>query len=542
MKHLVRTLFEVVHRVAQVGTLHVVDVDHVLLFISANRQRFRIRAGISVTIDRDHFVRRLNLSPVRHILHGLRIRKLRVRILLQILHRVAVQITLVFDSYNGRAIRPNFLLFKRLGSKALHSISLRIGRLANRAFERLIRIVGILNIGCAVYGLKAMLNSVGSLIELEVQLQHQRAVAGDNAGKHVVLVIRFEHVLVVFLSRLIVGGNGNFRVRGGRALVAAVERVSAIAVLIVELDGVLGVGVRRPDGVEDIFAAIIQQHFLTQSESVALSIAGSVPAGQGVASAGKGILALGGDGFVIGAGHTLAWAVAAVGLIDQRSVAGTRAPHAGEGHIALDLVLIAGLVGVLAIRPAEEVLTVRRNQLIGGHQVGIAVFRILLAIRRSRHIALAGYVGNGEGAVLGVVGVEGDVAVNLGINVEGVTGAFRAGAPAAPGIAGLVGHDLFLKLIQLCGNRIAIGNIADGFSSATLNGHAYIAGKGRLNPLGVDSNTIHGHGFAFEFIFLFAFRVNKPTGENIPFLARGGIRSVELNVSICDALLILIGF
>ena len=286
---------------------------------------------------------------------------------------------------------------------------------------------------------QVMMDGVARGVELEVQLQHQRTVAGDNAGKHVVLVIRFEHVLVVFLSRLIVGGNGNFRVRGGRALVAVVERVSAIAVLIVELDGVLGVGVRRPDGVEDVLAVVVVHLHLRVGGDGAFALGGGVPALEGVAHAGEGVGGSGGDGLIIGEVFNHVLACAAIGLVGQGCASGTSAPLGGEGDdvpfisvIALDLILVAGLVGGRAVRPAEEVLAISSNQLARGHEVSKAVLRVGLAIHRSGYVVLAGNIFYSEGAVL-------------------------AGTPAAPGIAfANLRHDFRLLFVQRGFNRVAL--------------------------------------------------------------------------------------
>ena len=387
-------------------------------------------------------------------------------------------------------------------------------------------VVGNFDIGV----LQIMMDDVGRSVELEVQLQHQRAVACNFALQHVVFVIRFKDVLAVFLGGLIGVSNGNSRIRGGLTLVAAIERVSTIAILIVELDGVLGVGVRLPDGVEDIITVVVHLHLRVGSNG-AFAIGVGVPAHEGIARTGEGVFD-GGNGVIIGDGvNLLISALAAVGLIGQGDGRGTRAPHAGEGHIALDLVLIAGLVGVLAIRPAEEVLAVRRNQRIGRHQVGKTVFRILLAIRRSRHAVLAGYVGNGEGAVLGVIGIQGNIVINLGVNIEGVTGAVRSGTPAAPGITGLVLHDRFLKGIQIISNRTTIGNVLDFIFSAANDRGKCLPSKGRLDPLSVDSYCLRRHLPASKNIFVSAFRRIIPAGENIPFLACGRIRIVKPLIS-----------
>ena len=313
---------------------------------------------------------------------------------------------------------------------------------------------------------QVMVDGVARGVELEVQLQHQRTVAGDNAGKHVVLVIRFEHVLVVFLSRLIGVGNGNFRVRGGRALVAVVERVSATDVLIVELDGVLGVGVRRPDGVEDVLAVVVHLHLCVGGDG-AFALGVGIPALEGIANAGEGSAGSGGDGRVVGEVFNHVRACAAIGLIGQGCASGTRAPLGGEGDdvlfisvIALDLVLVAGLVGGCAVIPAEEVLAVSSNQLARGLEVSKAVLRVGLAIHRSGYIVLAGNIFYGKGAVLGVVGVEGDVRCDLGLGVEGLAGAILAGTPAAPGIAfASLRHDFRLLFVQRGFNRVALRDV-----------------------------------------------------------------------------------
>ena len=314
---------------------------------------------------------------------------------------------------------------------------------------------------------QVMMDGVARGVELEVQLQHQRTVAGDNAGKHVVLVIRFEHVLVVFLSRLIVGGNGNFRVRGGRALVAVVERVSAIRVLIVELDGVLGVGVRRPDGVEDVLAVFVVYLHLRVGGDGAFALGVGVPALEGVADAGEGSAGSGGDGRVVGEVFNLVRAHAAIGFVGQGCAGGTSAPPGGEdddvlviGVIALDLILIAGLVGGRAVIPAEEVLAISSNQLARGHEVSKAVLRVGLAIHRSGYVILFGSISYGKGAVLGVVGVEGDIRCDPGLGVEGLAGAVLAGTPAAPGIAfANLPHDFRLLFVQRGFNRVALRDV-----------------------------------------------------------------------------------
>ena len=82
---------------------------------------------------------------------------------------------------------------------------------------------------------------------LEVDLEHEAAVAGDVAGEDVA-GRRVEDVAVLRRG-LVVVGDGRLGVGGAGALdaVRRLGRVGAV-LLVVELDRVLGVGVGRPLG------------------------------------------------------------------------------------------------------------------------------------------------------------------------------------------------------------------------------------------------------------------------------------------------------
>ena len=309
----------------------------------------------------------------------------------------------------------------------------------------------------------------GEHVELEVQLQLQRAVACDGAGFNVGrgLIV---YVLAIFPIVLVLGLNGNGRVRGTgarRCNVGGIRISFAIVILIVELDGVLGVGVRRPDGVEDVRAIVVVYLHLRVGGDGAFALGVGVPALEGIADAGEGSAGSGGDGRVVGEVFNHVRACAAIGFIGQGGASGTRAPLAGEGNdvlyigvIALDLILIAGLVGGRAIRPAEEVLAVTGNECARRHEVSKAVLRVELGIHRSGYVVLAGNIFYSEGAVLGVVGVEGDIRCDLGLGVEGLAGAILAGTPAAPGIAfANLRHDFRLLFVQRGFNRVALRDV-----------------------------------------------------------------------------------
>ena len=295
--------------------------------------------------------------------------------------------------------------------------------MANRAFERLIRIVGILNIGCAVYGLKAMLNSVGSLIELEVQLQHQRAVAGDGAGLFVFLVRRIVDVLVAILRELIAVFNGNFRVRGAFALIGTLERI-AVRVLIVELDDVLGVGVRRPDGVEDVRAVVVHLHLRVGGERGSGAIGGGVPAREGVARLAEAGILFGekGNGRVV---HQLfdglAVICAVVGVVGHADLGFEGHVNSRQGYVSVHGDVAAGIVAiVLRVLPVGEYVRLGRGKGAGLH-LGLGVGAVVAGVEYIRARARARRVGQAVGRAR-ENGGDGHVVVKLGVGVDASAG------------------------------------------------------------------------------------------------------------------------
>ena len=309
--------------------------------------------------------------------------------------------------------------------------------------------------------------------------------------------------------------------------------------LFVVVHGVGNVGVRLPDGIKDVLALAVYLHHISASFDGAAAVGRGIPAHESIANAGEGVFD-GGNGGVVGDGvNRLFRFRAIIGHIGQGDGCGTSAPHASEGHVVLDLILVAGLVdSISAIFPTEEVLSIVRNQLGRSHEVGKAVIRVLLGIRRSVYardvnVLISYNISNGEGAVLGVVGIEGDVAVNLGVNVEGLTGAVRAGAPAAPRIARVVRHDLRLKIIQLISNRATVFNVLDGFGRAANNSLEHLTSKGRFRPLSIEGNVPRRHGLAGKVISRTSTKfIIIPTAKGIVLLAnrRGRCIAYALNI------------
>ena len=272
---------------------------------------------------------------------------------------------------------------------------------------------------------QVMMDGVARGVELEVQLQHQRARAGDLAGQHVVLVIRFEHVLVFFLGRLIGFGNGNGRVRGALTLVAVVERVAAVCVLIVELDGVLGVLVRRPDGVEVVAAGVVNLRFIARGEGRAVAAGGGIPASESIAFLGEAGLGGGqqGDGLVVQKRiDGLVLARAAVGVVGHADSVLDGHVFGGQGYVvALQVNVAAGVVfAAVRVLPVREDLLSGRGEGAGLHLgLGIgAVAAVVDHIVARAFARLIGYLVGGSHED----GLNFDVRVQLGVGVDALAG------------------------------------------------------------------------------------------------------------------------
>ena len=370
--------------------------------------------------------------------------------------------------------------------------------MANRAFERLIRIVGILNIGCAVYGLKAMLNSVGSLIELEVQLQHQRAVAGDGAGLFVFLVRRIVDVLVAILRELIAVFNGNFRVRGAFALIGTLERI-AVRVLIVELNGVLGVGVRRPDGVEDVVAFFVYKRLCAGGEGGSGAIGGGVPAREGVARLAEAGILFGEkrDGRVV---HQLidgfGFPCAVVGVVGHADLGFEGYVNSRQGYVSVHGDVAAGIVViVIRVLPMGEYVRLGRGKGAGLH-LGLGVGAVVAGIEYIRARARTRRVGQAVGRAR-ENGGDGHVAVKLGGGVDALTG-IRVHPLEQNQIVrgdGVIRSHVHIRIRKASARNnvlCAIIDIVVGYLDGDCNNDF------RLLPYGVETQPVIGHFRARE--------------------------------------------
>ena len=155
--------------------------------------------------------------------------------------------------------------------------------------------------------------------------------------------------------------------------------------------------------------------------------------------------------------------------------------------------LVAGLIDGAATgggTPAQEHLIRGRGQGAGGHDVRVGTVGIGLGIHRYGAAAAVGIISNGEGLVAGVVGIEGNIAVNQGVEVEGDVIALSVpGGPASPGVALGNGDSGKILLVDL--GAVGNGNV---LGSAAGHGQIDSAHKLRRGPLGVDGDILGRHG------------------------------------------------
>ena len=256
-----------------------------------------------------------------------------------------------------------------------------------------------------------------------------------------------------------------------------------------------------PHGVEDIGAGVIHHDFA----------AGLILGGRGGGAGGPAhkLIAFGsgeavphGHGLVVHAGnrHIIGSpgdTGGIVGLVGQDRGIRLVAPDGGKGDVGgLNLNLVAGLIGFPVVLPAQEHLALRGGEAIGMLHIGKGAVGILLGIGHGAG-ARTGIIGYGELLVAGIVGVEGNIAVDLGVEIEGEVVAIGIpGRPAPPGEASRDG-DLGKGILVDGG---AIGNLnLLGIAAA----HCQIGstGIGRRGPLGIYGNVLGRHG-AGEHILL----------------------------------------
>ena len=436
---------------------------------------------------------------------------------------LAVRVGNENDAVVGRIIAVKLGIFKAGEESARYR--LRRGRLANRSYAEL----G----GRDRYSrsLEVVEDVIVDGVELEVQLQHRGAVAGErrrfDVGRGFII-----DILAVLLIRLVLGGDGDGGAgRAGAGLVRGAGRLGicfAVVVLIIILNGVFGIRVRRPHGIEVVIAAVdIVHHGIgAGAEQGAGAVRLGVPAGKRIAGALKRIAVQKLHARVVDERASVLFGHirAEVGVVGQRHGGDLVAPDGVERDLGRNLDLAAGVIvrrrGILVGAPAEEHLARRRRQPRRGLHVRVSVLRVGLGVRGRGARAAVGVIGHGKRFDIDIVGVERDIFVDFFVEVEGVVASLVVfGAPAHKHPRAVCFGRLMRRQIVLR-DLSAIRNSFQRFGSVAVHADVDFAFYLGRRPLGVDHDIVVGHGAAEGMLMsLGAGGVIVPAAKGIVFLA-----------------------
>ena len=193
----------------------------------------------------------------------------------------------------------------------------------------------------------------------------------------------------------------------------------------------------------------------------------------------------------------------------------------------MDIDLVAGLIGSASVgcsSPAQEHFARgSHHRCVERHDIRVGAVGILLAVCRRRTGAAVKVIGNGKGLVAGVIGIEGNIAENQGVEVEGcidvVGSSTTPHSPASPGVT--LGHSNLREVVLV--DLGTVGN-RDGLRTISFNGQICRSVNSRRGPLGVEDQRATGHGGAFpvEFRAFCAAFSGIPAAKGIVAVHTGG--------------------
>ena len=280
--------------------------------------------------------------------------------------------------------------------------------------------------------------------------------------------------------------------------------------------------VQRPDSIEGIIPMAVNENGRATIETVALAIRLGIPARQRVAPTGEGRAAQRGNGGVIFMGDRCGGLavrrLAAIAIIGQGDGGGRIPPLGGEGHIAGNGQLIAGLLDFARALhlPADEHLACRRGEPGGGFHIRFRAAGIApRVLNRAR--ALARAVGYLILVFVDIVGIQLNILVNFGVEIKGRVNIAGLGRP---------GNELPAVAFRRCRRgeivRVDRTAVGDGNRCAAIACHGDVgsARHRRRCPLGVDGDILGGH-FAGELMERLSGGVVIPALEGIVLFSHG---------------------
>ena len=280
--------------------------------------------------------------------------------------------------------------------------------------------------------------------------------------------------------------------------------------------------VQRPDSIEGIIPMAVNENGRAAIETVALAIRLGIPARQRVAPTGEGRAAQRGNGGVIFMGDRCGGLavrrLAAIAIIGQGDGGGRIPPLGGEGHIAGNGQLIAGLLDFARALhlPADEHLACRRGEPGGGLHIRFRAAGIApRVLNRAR--AFARVVGYLILVFVDIVGIQLNILVNFGVEIKGRVNIAGLGRP---------GNELPAVAFRRCRRgeivRVDRTAVGDGNRCAAIacHGDEGSARHRRRCPLGVDGDILGGH-FAGELMERLSGGVVIPALEGIVLFSHG---------------------
>ena len=282
--------------------------------------------------------------------------------------------------------------------------------------------------------------------------------------------------------------------------------------------------VQRPDSIEGIIPMAVNENGRAAIETVALAIRLGIPARQRVAPTGEGRAAQRGNGGVIFMGDRCGGLavrrLAAIAIIGQGDGGGRIPPLGGEGHIAGNGQLIAGLLRFDRAfhQPAPEHLARRRSQPGGGFHIRFRADGIPpLVLNRAR--ALARAVGYLILVFVDIVGIQLNILVNFGVEIKGCVNIAVLGRPGNELPAVAFGGDGGGQIIGVDG--FAIGHVQR--LALVVAGHHLEGNAGHLrrNPLGIHRDVLSRHLAVKGIRRALAQLIVIPAGEDIVLIHPG---------------------
>ena len=391
--------------------------------------------------------------------------------------------------------------------------------------------------------LQVMVNGILRRIQLEIQLQNQRTVSGDCAGKHVVFIVRFEYVLVFFPARLVRFGNGNSGIRSAFALNGLIQTIRSVRILMIELNIVLRIGIGSPYRIQVIVVADRQPRGSAARKGNRAPLR-SRPAPECIAGAiGKASVFIGQnrDCSVCGRalfGNLCFLGLTEIGMIGHADRGSNVRIHGGQNDAldhpdALTGVIPRGCAGgSIGGLPVDEHLALGRGCVGGESQrLGFGVVLVFMRVLGRSACAVAQIVGH---FVINALYDGADIRVRVKPcgNVE-----CFAGSDVHPFENYVVGtnlaYEVVVLLIVLDGR--AIGDCKTERIARVRNFHVRRQRncKLRLFPQGVEDEVARRHRLVFKVVLLRLCIRHIGRVDRIPALEHGVLRKAAGTLGVC---------